>query len=84
MKTVKYRDYCEALRVLQDQFEEEGIHIQDLGYRFRGEPIRLGVNWSSVGAVSSKDAVNFANRLLDASMAAENFAYNGYTIRYGD
>lgn len=31
----------------------------------------------------SAEAAEYANRILDAAMAAENFVYNGYAVDYG-
>lgn len=82
MKTVKYCDYCEALQYLQSQFEEDGIHIYDMGTWVLGTPVCLGVQWPSIGTVTPKEAARFGDRLLDAAMAAEEFRYNGYMVKH--
>ena len=79
MKTVTDRDDQAALPALKNQFEEDGINIDDM-VRPPEDPIRLGVNWTACGTVLPKDAAKFGDRLLDAAMAAEEFLYNGYVI----
>ena len=55
-----------------------------MGSNFGNEPIRLGVNWSAIGTVPASEAVDFAQRLMDAAKAAEGFEYNGYVVTYGE
>ena len=38
---------------------------------------------ASLGLKSPEEAAEYANRVLDAAMAAENFVYNGYVVDYG-
>ena len=38
---------------------------------------------ASLGLKSPEEAAKYANRVLDAAMAAENFVYNGYVVDYG-
>ena len=60
------------------------ITVYDMGSNFGNEPIRLGVNWSAIGTVPASEAVDFAQRLMDAAKAAEGFEYNGYVVTYGE
>lgn len=82
-KTVDYRTFCMALRKLQNEVcKDRRIEIFELP-SFDENPIQLGVNWASIGTVPAAEAREFAQLLLDAATAAENFEYNGYTIDYG-
>lgn len=81
MMKVEYREYRDTLEALEDRFFHDGIHFHNLAAG--GEPIRLGVRWASVGTVAPAEAVKFADRLLDASMAAAEFVYNDCVIEYG-
>lgn len=80
-KKVFYLDYDQALRELQDQFNDSHIMIAK-AYNGFGEPIRMGVSWSAVGAVPAAKALAFAARLTAAAEAAANFKYNGYVISF--
>lgn len=53
---VTYREYCMALRALQDKFDRR-ITITDLGGTLDAPVISLGVNWASIGAVPAEEAV---------------------------
>ena len=44
--------------------------------------VRLGVNWSACGTVSSKAAAEFAKAITEAAEFAENFKYNGMAEFY--
>lgn len=46
---VTYREYCMALRALQDKFDRR-ITITDLGGTLDAPVISLGVNWASTGS----------------------------------
>lgn len=82
-KAVDYRTFCLALRKLQNEVcKDRRIEIFDLS-TFDDKPIQLGVNWASIGTVPAAEAREFAQLLMDAATAAENFEYNGYTINYG-
>lgn len=84
MKTVNWKVYNEALGALQAQFAKwDGIRIFDRNFAQQGAPVRLGVQWASLGLKSPEEAAEYANRVLDAAMAAENFVYNGYVVDYG-
>lgn len=84
-KTVSYRTYSLALSKLQAELDlDRTITVYDMGSNFGNEPIRLGVNWSAIGTVPASEAVDFAQRLLDAAKAAEGFEYNGYVVTYGE
>lgn len=83
MKKVDHWKYYAALEALQEQFAGDGIHIYNRGSRAWADPVQLGVQWASIGTVSPEKAAAFANRVLDAAMAAESFVYNGYLVDYG-
>ena len=84
-KTVSYRTYSLALSKLQAELDlDRTITVYDMGSHFGNEPIRLGVNWSAIGTVPASEAVDFAQRLMDAAKAAEGFEYNGYVVTYGE
>ena len=78
---VTYREYCMALRELQDKFDRR-ILITDLGGTLDAPAINLGVNWASIGAVPAEEAVAFAAELTEAAKAASEFKFNGYEILY--
>ena len=84
-KTVSYRTYSLALSKLQAELDlDRTITVYDMGSNFGNEPIRLGVDWSAIGTVPASEAVDFAQRLMDAAKAAEGFEYNGYVVTYGE
>lgn len=73
MKKVNWKVYNEALGALQAQFTKwDGIRIFDRNFAQQGAPVRLGVQWASLGLKSPEEA----------AMAAENFVYNGYVVDY--
>ena len=83
MKKVNVRVYGAALDALQAQFSEDGgIQIHNCNFAQQGAPIRLGVQWATLGLKSPEEAAEYASRVLDAAMAAENFVYNGYVVDY--
>lgn len=83
MKKVNWKVYGEALDALQAQFSaEDGIQIHNCNFARRGTPVKMGVQWASLGTKSPAEAAEYANRVLDAAMAAENFVYNGYVVDY--
>lgn len=84
MKKVNVNVYREALEALQAQFSaDDGIQIHDCNFCQPGVPVKMGVQWASFGTKSPAEAAEYANRILDAAMAAENFVYNGYVVDYG-
>lgn len=84
-KTVSYRTYSLALSKLQAELGlDRSITVYDMGNSYGNEPIHLGVNWSAIGTVPASEAVDFAQRLMDAAKAAEGFKYNGYVVTYGE
>lgn len=84
MKKVNWKVYNEALGALQAQFAKwDGIRIFNTNFGRQDAPVRLGVQWASLGLKSPAEAAEYANRILDAAMAAENFVYNGYVVDYG-
>ena len=85
MKKVNVKVYGAALEALQAQFsrEDDGIQIHNCNFARQGTPVKMGVQWASFGTKSPAEAAEYANRILDAAMAAENFVYNGYVVDYG-
>ena len=79
-KVVKLRDYQAALDAVREQFEWERITIYPVNGNW--DQIKMGVNWAALGTVPPEQAAEYANRILDAARAAENFVYNGYLIDY--
>lgn len=83
MKKVNWKVYGGALDALQAQFSaEDGIQIHNCNFARQGTPVKMGVQWASLGTKSPAEAAEYANRILDAAMAAENFVYNGYVVDY--
>lgn len=83
MKKVNWKVYGEALDALQAQFTQwDGIRIFNRNFAQQGAPVRLGVQWASLGLKSPEEAAEYADRILDAAMAAEHFVYNGYVVDY--
>lgn len=83
MKKVNWKVYNEALGALQAQFTAwDGLRIFNRNFAQQGAPVRLGVQWASLGLKSPEEAAEYADRILDAAMAAEHFAYNGYMVDY--
>ena len=86
MKTVPYRTFQKALTDLQRDVSassDRRIEVYEIN-QFSDEPIQLGVNWSAIGTVPAAEAQEFAQKLMNAAVAAENFKYNGYTIDWED
>lgn len=83
MKKVNWKVYGEALDALQAQFSaEDGIQIHNCNFARQGTPVKMGVQWASLGTKSPEEAAEYADRILDAAMAAEHFVYNGYVVDY--
>lgn len=84
VKKVNVKVYGAALDALQAQFSaEDDIRIHNCNFARQGTPVKMGVQWASFGTKSPAEAAEYANRVLDAAMAAENFVYNGYVVDYG-
>ena len=84
MKTVDYRTFRQALKALQYEVSpDRHIEICDMSDGYEA-PIQIGINWSALGTLPVSDAREFAEKLLEAATAAEDFKHNGYTITYGD
>ena len=85
MKKVNVLVYNDELEALQEQFskEDDCIQIFNRNSLWSDAPVSLGVQWASFGPKSPAEAAEYANRILDAAMAAENFVYNGYVVDYG-
>lgn len=78
MKTVSYRVYCKALNDLNSKFQ----HVMLCDMSNDDAPVSIGVNWYSIGTVTTEKADEFAKELKEAIKAAKNFRYNGYEIKY--
>ena len=81
MKKISYYAYSRALQELRDKIDSR-IFITDLGSSADHPEIDMGVNWSSIGAIQTEEAVSFAQALTEAAKAARDFPYNGYQIDY--
>nr|DAT64022.1 MAG TPA: hypothetical protein [Caudoviricetes sp.] len=46
------------------------------------DPIRLGVNWSAIGAVPADQAAACGAAITKAADLAANFCYTGYMLEY--
>ena len=87
MKTVKYQEYRAELRRVERELgigigARNGIELFDMEDGVL--PVKLGVNWSALGTVSGEEARRYAELLMKAAQAAENFKYNGYKVVYGE
>ena len=83
MKKVNWKVYNEALGALQAQFTEwDCIRIFNTNFGRQDAPVRLGVQWGSLGIKSPAEAAEYANRILDAAMAAENFGWRLENVVY--
>lgn len=53
MKKVNWKVYGEALDALQAQFSaEDGIQIHNCNFARQGTPVKMGVQWASLGTKS--------------------------------
>lgn len=80
MKKVSYREYCKAISDFKKNIREN-IDIYDMG-GFLDKPIRIGINWASIGTVSPEEAERFAVEIKKAAALAKEFPYNGYMIDF--
>ena len=78
-KTVKYKDYCEALAELDEKY---GPHF--IAFYSERKTVRLLVNWPAIGSVPADQARDYARWIEAAANDAENFKYNGHRIIYGE
>lgn len=86
VRTVPYDDYKQALDELQGQFTcdyPRRVELFEMPRWGADDPIRIGVNWSAVGTVSTEEARDFLQLLEEAIELAEDFPYNGYVIDWG-
>lgn len=84
MKTVSYRTYQQALKELRYEVSpDRDIEVYEMN-GFGDDRIQLGINWSAIGTVSADETRKFAQKLMDAANAVENFKYNGYTVTYNE
>ena len=83
IKTVSYWDHREALDALQRKYQKTPVNIFEvrghLNY-LKKEPIRLGINWSTLGTVEVEEAEEFMAVMQQAIEDCKNYKYNGYTI----
>lgn len=64
MKKVNWKVYGEALDALQAQFSaEDGIQIHNCNFARQGTPVKMGVQWASLGTKSPAEAAEYANRV---------------------
>ena len=82
-KTVKYKDYCEALAELDEKYGPHFIVFYSERDR-KSKTVRLLVNWSAIGSVPADQARDYAGWIEAAANDAENFKYNGHRIIYGE
>ena len=82
-KTVKYKDYCEALAELDEKYGPHFIAFYSERDR-KSKTVRLLVNWSAIGSVPADQARDYAGWIEAAANDAENFKYNGHRIIYGE
>lgn len=83
MNTVKAFDFDQELTQLQRKVREatEGcIDVHEM-QNFK-DPVRLGVNWASIGTVSPEETVAFAQKMVEVAEMVRNFKYNGYYIEW--
>lgn len=86
MKEVSYQEYARELEKAKAQLEEktcvEGISsriwIVNIG---TDEKIKMGINVSGTGDVSYVYARRFAYCIEEAANIAEQFKYNGYSVK---
>lgn len=78
MKKVSYREYSKAMMDINSKLKN--VMIVDMSNDDR--PINMGVNWYSIGSVSTEKASEFAKELAEAIELAKSFPYNGYEIEY--
>ena len=65
MKKVNWKVYGEALDALQAQFSaEDGIQIHNCNFARQGTPVKMGVQWASLGTKSPEEAAEYADRIL--------------------
>ena len=67
-------DYVQVIRDLDSRFPREKYHaeIADLGFR---DTFSLGINWASIGAVTTTEAREFANGLVEMADAIDALPY---------
>lgn len=84
MKTVTYPEYNKAMRDLRIKLRSQnnGNNIEIHEMNSDGEPVKLGINWPSIGTVDTASAKDFALAIAKAAALIENFTYNGYVVEY--
>lgn len=78
-KTVKFKDYEQALNEIQEKLNNNNIRFYNMSSYFK-QSISIGINWCALGTVSTEEAKEFAQDLIRAAELAENFKYNGYML----
>lgn len=78
MKKVSYREYSKAIMGINSKLE----NVMIINISRDDDPVEMGVNWYSIGSVSTERAAEFAKELTKAIDLAKNFPYNGYEIEY--
>ncbi|MBQ9785081.1 MAG: hypothetical protein IJW29_06240 [Clostridia bacterium] len=79
MKTISRFCYENALRAIAEEIGRDDVRVENMG--FCG-PIKLEVNWASIGYVEPSDAVDFAAAINRAAMIAATHPMNGAEIAY--
>lgn len=79
MKTISRFCYDMALIDIRKEIGREDVRVENTG--FCG-PIKLEVNWASIGYVEPSDAVDFAAAINRAAAIAEAHPMNGASIAY--
>lgn len=86
MKTITYRYYRQELNYLQERVDAlcAGLdfHVLVCAINHPMDPIRLGVNWSAIGAVPAGQAAACGAAISKAADLAANFCYAGYMLEY--
>jgi len=80
MKKVNYQVFWQALKTLRRNYCAKGIEISLLSSD--EEPVKLGVNWPSIGTVPPEQAEEFAKQMLRTAEAVKSFAYSDYLIEF--
>ena len=86
MKTITYRYFRQEFHYLQERVDAlcAGLdfHVQVGEINHPMDPIRLGVNWSAIGAVPADQAAACGAAISKAADLASNFCYTGYMLEY--
>lgn len=89
MNAISYQDYSQELENIHKLFDKKAcvtgisvfIQFVNIG---NDENINLGVKVADTGSITPAFAKRFAHCIEIAADIAENFKYNGYSIKQGD